>query len=170
MNWVKRYYEEDFEELLNASKVLVINGSRQVGKTSLISKMLKDKKNIFIGDGNDLDLQEILNSGRLTTIKNALGGYQYVFIDEAQKVNNIGEAIKLLIDHVPNIVVVLSGSSSFQLSGKIGEPLTGRQNTQLLFPLSVMELKNQYGAMNVLSNIESLLIFGSYPESYTAKQ
>lgn len=169
MNWVKRYYENDFEQLLQKNKVLVIHGSRQVGKTSLINKMLKNRSGIFIGDGNDLDLQEILNSQRLSVIKNALGGYSLLFIDEAQKISNIGEAIKLLLDHTPEISVILSGSSSFQLSGKLGEPLTGRQNAHLLYPFSVMELINQYGRMKVLSNIETLLIYGSYPESYTAE-
>lgn len=169
MNWIERYYEEDFEGMLHTNKVLVVYGARQVGKTSLISRMLKDKENIFAGDGNDLDLQEILGSGRLSTIRNALGGYKYIFIDEAHKVRNIGEAIKLLIDHIPGIIVVLSGSSSFQLSGQLGEPLTGRQSTQFLFPLSVLELRKQFGAMKVLSDIESLLIFGSYPEAYTSK-
>ena len=92
-----------------------------------------------------------------------------IVIDEAHKIRNIGEAIKLLIDHIPGIIVVLSGSSSFQLSGQLGEPLTGRQSTQFLFPLSVLELRKQFGSMKVLSDIESLLIFGSYPEAYTSK-
>lgn len=169
MNWVERYYEEGFEGMLHKDKVLVVYGARQVGKTSLINRMLKDKENIFTGDGNDLDLQEILGSGRLSKITNAFGGYKYIFIDEAHKINKIGDSIKLLIDHVPGIIVVLSGSSSFQLSGQLGEPLTGRQSTQFLFPLSVLELSKQVGSMKVLSDIESLLIFGSYPEAYTSK-
>jgi predicted AAA+ superfamily ATPase len=168
MEWIKRYYEDKFDNLLQKEKVLVLHGSRQVGKTSLINRIIKPGENIFKGDGNDLDLQDILNSRRLSVMQNTLGGYSLVFIDEAQKVNNIGEAIKLLIDHSPDITIILTGSSSFQLSGKLGEPLTGRQNVHLLFPLSVLELVNHKGRMEVLRMIDNLLVFGSYPETLTA--
>jgi len=168
MKWIKRYYEDEFDNLLQKGKVLVLHGSRQVGKTSLINRIIKPGKDVFKGDGNDLDLQDILNSQRLSVIQNAFGGYSLVFIDEAQKVNNIGEAIKLLFDHSPDITIVLTGSSSFQLSGKLGEPLTGRQNVHHLFPLSVLELVNHAGRMEVLRMIDNLLVFGSYPETLTA--
>lgn len=168
MEWIKRYYEGEFDRLLQKDKVLILHGSTQVGKTSLINRVIKSGKEVFKGDGNDLDLQEILNSQRLSVIQNALGGYKLIFIDEAQKISNIGESIKLLIDHTPHITIILTGSSSFQLSGKLGEPLTGRQNTYLLFPLSVMELVDHMGRMEVLRIVDNLLVFGSYPETFTA--
>ena len=168
MKWIRRYYEDKFDRILQEDKVLVLHGSRQVGKTSLVNRVIKTGKDVFRGDGNDLDLQEILNSQRLSVIQSALGGYKLVFIDEAQKINNIGEAIKLMIDHSPGITIILTGSSSFQLSGKLGEPLTGRQNVHLLFPLSILELVNHMGRMEVLRRIDNLLVFGSYPESLTA--
>ncbi len=168
MEWIRRYYEDKFDRILQEDKVLVLHGSRQVGKTSLVNRVIKTGKDVFRGDGNDLDLQEILNSQRLSVIQSALGGYKLVFIDEAQKINNIGEAIKLMIDHSPGITIILTGSSSFQLSGKLGEPLTGRQNVHLLFPLSILELVNHMGRMEVLRRIDNLLVFGSYPETLTA--
>jgi len=168
MEWIGRYYEGEFENLLQRNKVLVLHGSRQVGKTSLVKKLIKPGKEVFTGDGNDLDLQDTLNSQRLSVIQNALGGYRLIFIDEAQKVVRIGEAIKLLIDNVPDITIILTGSSSFHLQGKLGEPLTGRQNAYLLFPLSILEMVNHTGRMNVLRTVDNLLVFGSYPEVYTA--
>ncbi len=152
---------------MEKGKVLVIYGSRQVGKTSLIKHMLENDKEIFMGDGNDLALQEILNSMRLTAIQNALQGFRVVIIDEAQKVSKIGDAIKLFIDHNPETIVILSGSSSFDLSGKLGEPLTGRQKVYTLFPVSVMELVKNGGRMSVISDLENILVYGSYPETLT---
>ncbi len=169
MTWIRRYYEDKFTDLLEEEKVLVLHGSRQVGKTSLINRILADKTDVFRGDGDDFDLKEILNSQRLSAISNALGGYKVIFIDEAQKINNIGEAVKLLIDHSQDLKVILTGSSSFRLSGKLGEPLTGRQNVHLLFPLSVPELDRHIGRMDLLRNIDKLLVYGCYPEVFIAE-
>ena len=168
MNWIKRYYEERFDQMLQQGKVLVIFGSRQVGKTSLINRMIQKGPDIFMGDGNDLDLQDILNSQRLSTIQNALGGYRMVIIDEAQKVSNIGRALKLLIDHTPDTTIIVSGSSSFDLSNKLGEPLTGRQKVYTLYPVSILELVQDTGLMDVMRLLENLLIYGAYPEILTA--
>ena len=154
--------------MLEKQKVLVLHGSRQVGKTSLVKKLVEPGKEVYTGDGNDLDLQNILNSQRLSVLQNAFGGYRLIFIDEAQKITGIGEAIKLIIDHLPDITIILTGSSSFHLQGKLGEPLTGRQNSYLLFPLSILELVQHSGRMDVIRSIDNLLVFGSYPEVLTA--
>ena len=168
MDWITRYYERYFGEMLQQGKVLAIYGSRQVGKTSLINRMIENGAGVYKGDGNDFDLQEILNSQRISTLQNAFGGYKTIFIDEAQKISGIGHALKLLIDHVPDITIVVSGSSSFDLSNKLGEPLTGRQNVYRLMPVSVLELVHNQGRMKVIQQLENLLIFGGYPETITA--
>ena len=166
--WIHRYYETKFSEMLIKGKVLVIYGPRQVGKTSLINFMLKDEVNYFRGDGMDLGLVEILGSQRLSSIRSAFSGYNIVFIDEAQKIKNIGNALKLLVDHEPDIAIIASGSSSFDLSNKIGEPLTGRQNVFFLFPISILELLQNLGGMEVISHLEDLMIYGTFPEVITA--
>lgn len=168
MTWITRHYERDFGQMTQKGKVLAIYGSRQVGKTSLINRMVQESASIFRGDGNDLDLQEVLSSQRLSTLKSAFGGYDLLFIDEAQKVPGIGNALKLLIDHDPGLTIIASGSSSFDLSNKLGEPLTGRQNVYTLFPVSILELTSNMGQMKVLQGLEDMLVYGSYPETMTA--
>jgi len=165
MNWIKRYYEND---LLNDSvkgKITVIYGPRQVGKTSLVNKALeKTSLKIFRGSGEDFDLRDILESQRLSVLKNAFSGYDILFIDEAQFVRKIGLILKLIIDSMPKLRVIATGSSSFELSGMISEPLTGRMNVKFLFPISILELNNCHGGAFILQQLENLLIYGLYPE------
>jgi len=168
MEWIKRYYEGQFDQMLMKGKVLILYGSRQVGKTSLVNRLIKDYARVFCGDGNDMTVNEILSSQKLSVILNAFKGYELVFIDEAHKIRNIGNALKLLIDHEPGLKVIASGSSSFDLSNKLGEPLTGRQNVYILYPIALLELVEQTGRMHVIQQLENFLIFGTYPEVITA--
>jgi len=163
--WLNRFYENTEEKLLQKGKVFVLMGPRRVGKTELIKRLLVhfDGK-VFSGSGDNLDLREALSSQRLQRINSALGSYDLIFIDEAQRIPDIGYSIKLLIDSSPDKTIVLTGSSSFELAGQLGEPLTGRQKQKRLFPLSVVELYEQFGGMRVLEILDGLLIFGSYPE------
>ena len=169
MTWIERHYEKQFDQMLKTGKVLVLYGSRQVGKTSLINRLIRDHTKVFKGDGNDMSVNEILSSQKLSVILNAFKGYELIFIDEAHRISNIGNALKLLIDHAPELKVIATGSSSFDLSNKLGEPLTGRQNVYILYPLALMELVNHTGRMDVIQQLENLLIFGSYPEVVTAE-
>ncbi len=169
MVWIPRYYEKEFPKMLEKGKVLVIYGPRQVGKTSLINYLLPDESGVFKGDGMDSVLNEVLGSMQLGIIENAFRGYKTLFIDEAQKINNIGFALKLLIDHNSEIKIIASGSSSFDLSNKTGEPLTGRQKVYFLFPVSILELIEYEGGMEVLGQLDNLMIYGSYPEVLTAE-
>lgn len=166
--WIKRFYEESEEILLQKGKVFVLFVPRRVGKTMLIEKLISQHKgNIYSGVGDNFDLHEILSSQSLQKIKSAFEKYDLIFIDEAQLIPNIGYSIKLLIDNMPDKTVILTGSSSFELSGQVGEPLTGRQKQKKLFPISIVELKRQYGGMFITEHLEELLIFGAYPEVLT---
>ncbi len=163
--WLNRFYENTEEKLLQEGKVFVLMGPRRVGKTELIKRLISrfDGK-VFSGTGDNLDLREVLSSQRLQRINSTLGSYDLIFIDEAQRIPDIGYSIKLLIDGSPDKTIVLTGSSSFELAGQLGEPLTGRQKQKRLFPLSVVELYEQFGGMRLLEILNDLLIFGSYPE------
>ncbi len=165
--WLQRNYEQDIE-FLKKGKVNLLYGPRRVGKTALLSKMLdKNKDAVFIGNGDDIQLRRILNSEDKTRILTAFHDYEFIFIDEAQRISKIGWGLKILIDNFPEKTIIASGSSSFKLTSQVGAPLTGRAITNILFPVSVTELKKQFGGMHLLQNLEQYLIYGMYPEVLT---
>ncbi len=163
--WYQRFYEQKLESYLQPGKVFVLYGLRRAGKTSLIQKLLSTYNGkYFFGTGEDLRVQEILSSQQATRITSSFSGYDLVVIDEAQYIPNVGLGLKILVDHLPSVRVIASGSSSFDLSNKLGEPLTGRQRIGVLYPLSLLELKQQFGAMEILQQLNELLVFGTFPE------
>jgi hypothetical protein len=134
-----------------------------------VDKYLKTRnQKIFAGTGDDIDLRTILSSENKAIITTSFKGYEIVFIDEAQRIPNIGWGLKLLVDSSPEISVIASGSSSFQLWNKVGEPLTGRQVIYTLFPVSMMELAGLKGRMHILQQLSDFLIYGTYPETLSA--
>lgn len=165
-NWYKRYLEKQNHSILKPGKVFVLYGPRRVGKTELLKKLISYfEGEKYLGTGDNLELREILSSQRLNSIITYFGKYDLVFIDEAQRIPEIGYALKLLIDHFSEMTIIVTGSSSFDLSNKIGEPLTGRDVTRILYPLSVFELYAQLGGIKVVEQLENILVFGSYPET-----
>ncbi|MCX6238811.1 MAG: ATP-binding protein [Bacteroidia bacterium] len=168
--WYTRFYEAMTGSLLQPGKVLVLYGPRRVGKTELIRAMISTfKGKIYSGTGDNQELRSLLESQQLTKISALLGGYDLIFIDEAQRIPQIGYGLKLLVDSHPNISIIVTGSSSLDLSNKLGEPLTGRNKVRILYPISVMELNQQFGGMAVTQMLEQLLLFGSYPDVLNAK-
>lgn len=162
---ISRIYDNEIANKITPGKVVVVYGPRRVGKTTLITRFLQNYSGkYYLGTGEDRLLQEILQSNDVKRIKSTFSSYNLVVIDEAQHVHNVGQAIKILVDQLPDLSVLVSGSSSFDLSNKLGEPLTGRQRIMNLFPISYMELANTFGNMESLSSVEELMVFGSYPE------
>ncbi|MCF8242541.1 MAG: ATP-binding protein [Melioribacteraceae bacterium] len=161
--WFSRYYEK--EKIFRKGKVTILEGPRRVGKTELVRKILSGRsEKIFTGSGDNFELQEIFSQKKLTKILNYLGGYDIVFIDEAQKITDVGAGLKLLVDNSPETIIIATGSASFDLSNKVGEPLTGRQIKRILFPVSILELTSQFDKFSVKQRIDEFLVFGSYPE------
>ena len=166
---IKRYLEAEIERKLKPNKVFVLYGPRQVGKTTLINEFLKSYKGkVYKSTGENAILKEILASNNFEKITSFFSDYDLIFIDEAQLVPNIGLALKIIVDQIPGARVIATGSSSFELSNKVGEPLVGRQSVNILFPVSVLELKDNFGTAYVLENLENLLVYGSYPSVLTA--
>ncbi|MBU4486497.1 MAG: AAA family ATPase, partial [Candidatus Delongbacteria bacterium] len=121
-----RFYEKDFQKYLKKGKVTVIYGPRRVGKTTLLEKFINSYSGkYYFGTGEDSDLKQIFQSQSVNTLRNFFAGYELIVIDEAQMIPEVGIGLKLLIDQVKDITVIASGSSSFDLSNKLGEPLTG---------------------------------------------
>jgi len=161
---IKRYYE-NLEEYLKPNKALIILGPRRVGKTTLLKNFLKKTKLQYILDyGENLSTQRILSSQDFPQILEYARGYELIAIDEAQQIANIGMGLKILIDQVEGLSIIATGSSSFDLSQQIGEPLTGRKKTLILYPISQMELSEIYNRYELKQKLEEFLIFGSYPE------
>ncbi|MEZ4907818.1 MAG: ATP-binding protein [Saprospiraceae bacterium] len=162
--WIQRKFETE-NDFFKQGKVNMIYGPRRAGKTALIEKILKDKADkLFIGSGDDQILRTSLNSENRDYLISLFHSYDIIFIDEAQKISGIGSSLKILIDNMPEKTIIASGSSSFKLSGQVGEPLTGRNKTRLLYPISIDEWSNNFGGIDVIQKLESFLIFGMYPE------
>lgn len=160
----------DIQKLANPGKVLVIYGPRRVGKTTLLKDFLSyTKLKNKLDSGDNIRTQEIFNSQQFSEILPYAGGYELVAIDEAQQIKNIGMGLKILVDQLPGLIIVATGSSSFELSRQVGEPLTGRKRTITLFPFSQQELLSIYNQYELKERLEEFLIFGSYPEVITAK-
>lgn len=121
---------ENLKTILQPNKVIIIYGPRRCGKTTLISEYLKgiDIKYLFV-NGEDITVRNYLSSQSIEKLTSFVGSHKLLVIDEAQKVNNIGLNLKLIIDNIQDIHVIATGSSSFDLAQHIGEPLTGRKYT-----------------------------------------
>lgn len=165
---IYRYYQDKILKLLKPGKVLVLYGSRRVGKTTLIKKFLSTYSGKYLyATGEDINFRNILESESVTKIVSSFSAYELIVIDEAQKINNVGLGLKLIVDHIPQIKVIATGSSSFELANQVGEPLTGRKNTVTLFPLAILELIEEFGKLKAESLLEEQLIYGGYPEVTT---
>lgn len=167
LNYIERTLEKKIKERFFKGKIIVIYGARQVGKTTLAKKLLAD----FGAGGHYLNCELLsvergLSEPEAVKIKSFLGDYKLIVLDEAQNIPNIGRILKILIDTYPEMQIIATGSSSFDLSQKISEPLTGRTFTLILYPLSLKEIKKEGDLFFIESKIENLLRFGSYPEVF----
>ncbi|MCB9757063.1 MAG: ATP-binding protein [Candidatus Omnitrophica bacterium] len=161
---IPRFYQ-NLALYLKPNKALIIYGPRQAGKTTLVKNFLATYQGKYKFDtGDNISIQSILSSQDLAALKEYAQGYDLLVIDEAQKIQNIGQTIKLLIDNIPNLKVIATGSSSFDLAGQIGEPLTGRKVTLTLYPVAQLELQKLYNPYELKNRLEHSLIFGGYPE------
>jgi len=169
---IERQVYSLLEKKLQENKVVLLYGPRRVGKTTLLeelSKNLEDKEKIKFVNGETLIIQNELSSQSIEKLKSFVGENSLLIVDEAQKIPNIGLNLKLIIDHIPNIKIIASGSASFSLAQKVGEPLTGRKKTVHLYPISVNELVNFQDTTFYKEIFESHLIFGGYPELFNLK-
>ncbi len=151
------------------NKIIIIYGPRQAGKTTLCKEIQKKYPDSKILTCDDPNIANNLEPKSVEEILKYFDNKKLIIIDEAQRVENIGLTLKLLVDAHPEIQIIATGSSSFDLANKVNEPLTGRNWKFYLFPLSLKELSVTYGA-ELKSKLEDLLIFGSYPEIVSAQE
>ena len=147
----------------------MIYGPRRVGKTTLIQEINKKffNKTLFV-NGDDISIQSYLGSQNLEKLKSFVGKTPLLIIDEAQTIPKIGLNLKIMVDNIPNLKIIATGSASFDLSQQIGEPLVGRKWQFELYPISQMELSKYENPFESTTKLESRLIYGSYPEVVTA--
>ncbi|CAL7962981.1 conserved hypothetical protein [Gammaproteobacteria bacterium] len=160
----------NIEDSLEKNKVVIIYGPRQVGKTTLVNDFLSRtclKYKLFSGD--QLDFANNFGKCDLELIRKLLGDTQLLVIDEAQKIEHIGTAIKLVVDHIQGIYVIATGSSSFDLANATDEPLTGRKNLVTLYPIAILELCQIQTQYELEKNLGEYLIYGTYPNVITYK-
>ncbi|EKD73084.1 MAG: hypothetical protein ACD_45C00467G0001 [uncultured bacterium] len=168
-SYISRYYE-NLNPYCQPGKVLIIFGARQVGKTTLLKHFLSAYSGRYkLDSGDNIATQTMLAMANFQTIAAYVENYTLIVIDEAQKIPNIGQCLKIMVDQHPHLRIIATGSSSFELAGQVGEPLTGRKQTLILYPLAHLELLTQYNALELKQQLQAYLIYGSYPAVITAQ-
>jgi len=163
--YIPQYQLSNLQKLVAPNKVVLVYGPRRTGKTTLLEHFIQSLNEPHqMVSGEDFFIQQALSSQSIDKLKNFVGQRKWLIIDEAQKIPDIGLNLKLIVDHIPDIRVIATGSSSFDLAAQVGEPLTGRKWTLRLFPLAQMELGQKENAAETAARLENRLIYGSYPE------
>ena len=160
---VERILKNTLIEQFNSGKAIVLIGPRQVGKSTLINQILEQKEFLFL-DGDDFSAQQTLFEPNTSYLKRLIGDKKIVFIDEAQRIKNIGITSKIIIDQFKDVQLLLSGSSAFELNHEINEPLTGRKWEYNMYPISFEELEKTIGFSELSRQLEERIIYGMYPD------
>ncbi|MDR3089695.1 MAG: ATP-binding protein [Desulfobulbaceae bacterium] len=168
-DYIERELTETVEKRLFSGKALIVYGARQVGKTTLMNRLLAKAApmNAVSLNGDMPDDRAVLADATPERLRLLLAGKKILFIDEAQNIPNIGMALKRIVDTMPETQVLVSGSSSFDLANKTGEPLTGRKFEYTLMPFSFSELVSAADLATERAKVERRLLYGSYPEIVT---
>lgn len=158
-----RYLKNRLESRIGSGKAIVVIGPRQVGKTTLIESLIESKDYLLL-DGDDPQVRKLLNEPNTEQIRSILGKHKCVFIDEAQRIEGIGLTMKIITDRFKDVQLFTSGSTSFDLTQKINEPLTGRKWEYQLYPISWEEFENHQGYLQAEQQLDNRLLYGFYPD------
>lgn len=166
---IHRSMLEKLAETIVPGKVMVIYGPRQVGKTTLVDAYMQltlDRTVLINGD--EAIYGEALSSRSLPQLESIIGDAELLIIDEAQRIENIGINLKIIVDNFPSLKVIATGSASFELANRISEPLTGRKRILNLYPVSFFECEETFGSFEARRQLERWLVWGGYPEVVAA--
>lgn len=161
--------ERQLETLINSelsagNKIIILYGARQTGKTTLAEEVLKNLGGKILRiNADELRYHDVLSSRDAQKLSLLTEGYDVVFIDEAQRIADIGINLKIIHDHFPGLKLFVTGSSSFDLAGKVKEPLTGRTSSYVLYPISLAELRKQWNVFELRNRLEEFMVYGMYP-------
>ncbi len=161
---INRFLLPQLESLLGSRKAIILMGARQVGKSTLLQLLLGQRQDVLWLNGDNNDVQALFTAISAERIHSLMGTKRILVIDEAQRISNIGVQLKIIIDQLPNIQVIATGSSSFELASKVNEPLTGRKREFKLFPLAFSEMVEHSSLIEELRLVPHRLVYGYYPE------
>ncbi|GHS98159.1 ATPase [Bacteroidia bacterium] len=164
---INRVLEKTVEKRIGKGKAIILMGPRQVGKTTLIKSLFPNNEDTLWLNGDDPDVNLLFENMSATRLQSIIGNKKLVVIDEAQRISDIGVRLKLITDQMPEVQLIATGSSSFDLANKINEPLTGRKWEYKMFPVSFEEMTSQHGFLEEKRLIPHRLIYGYYPEVVT---
>ena len=161
---IHRALENTVRDKLDKGKAIILMGARQVGKTTLVKELFNGFDNMIWLNGDELDVQNLFENVSTTRLKSIFGNKKYVVIDEAQRIKDIGLKMKLITDELPEIQLIATGSSSFDLANEINEPLTGRKWEYKMYPVSFAEMVNHHGLLDEKRLLFHRLVYGYYPD------
>ena len=166
---ITRHIQNKLEaELQEGSKVILLFGARQVGKTTLVQHLLSHVSYRTLSiNADELRFINVLSSRDLRQLRDLTGGYDLIFIDEAQRIPEIGINLKLMADNIPDLRIIATGSSSLHLASKTREPLTGRAWSHTLYPIAFCELAHHHNAFELVDMLPERMIYGSYPDIFS---
>ncbi|MCF6177388.1 MAG: ATP-binding protein [Victivallaceae bacterium] len=170
MNYIKRAIESQIKESMFKGKAIILFGARQVGKTTLIEHLLEEEitaGNVLMLNGDEADIRQLFTNYNEVKLKRIVTDKRIIYIDEAQRISDIGLIIKIFTDKIKDVQVIASGSSALELANGIQEPLTGRKYEFNLYPISFNELVHFHSELTEQRHLEMRLIYGSYPEIVT---
>ena len=168
MNIPRALFLQLREKLIDTNKIVILYGARQVGKTTLVNRILDDLSlRIRKINADEKKYVDVLSSRDFNRINRLISGYDGIFIDEAQRIPDIGINLKIIHDRLPEFKIIVTGSSSFDLANNIQEPLTGRTWTYTLFPISFYELQEVFNPFDLHDKVEDCLTYGLYPELFS---
>lgn len=162
---IARELKKQISDRLKPQKVMLIYGARRVGKTLLLREIYNefDGKKLLL-NGESADTVRMIADKSISNYKRLFEGVELLAIDEAQHIPEIGMKLKLMVDEIPGLSIIATGSSSFDFQNQAGEPLVGRCTRFMLTPFSIRELSKQQTTFEIIANIEQYLVYGSYPE------
>ena len=165
---IKRAIEERIHNALAKKKVVTIMGPRQVGKSTLAGAMIPEDANVLEINGDNTDVQTMFVNVDDTKMKVLIGNKNFLLVDEAQKIGNVGNMLKIVAEKSDDVKVIVTGSSAFKLAEAVNESLTGRKREFRLYPLSFKEMADETSALEESRLIDHRLIYGYYPEVVTS--
>lgn len=161
---IERALKNIIKDKLNSGKAIILLGARQVGKTTLLKTIVGNRNDVLWLNGDELDVQQLFENISATRLKAIFGRKKTIVIDEAQRIKDIGLRMKLITDQIPEVQLIATGSSAFELANKVNEPLTGRKWEYNLYPVSFGEMVTHHGLLEEKRLLPHRLVFGYYPD------